>query len=515
MIARDSTSPLDGLAIKPQYPWADREAIAISGGVLLLASAFGNGLNYLFGIFIARWLGPESFGIYGLGLTIFNILSLTVVFGMDVGVIKFASHYLGAGIPSKAKETVVAALAITCGAGLVTAAVLAWLADPLASSIYQKPELAIPLLFFAAAIPFSTVGNVALSATQAFQTVRYTACIKYGWEPVTKFMLAASLLWAGFQLTGVLAAVFIAVALSATLFLRALYKLTASQKNSLTWNQHEAKCLIAFCLPLIVSNLFGVVAPRTDVLILGYWANVHEVGLYLSAFQTAAIMSLILSSFGAGFAPIISQAWSLRDTERMNASYKSVSRLSFTIALPIFCFFLLFAAPTLEVFGPEFSKGTTALMILAIGQLFNSVTGSANTMLLMSGHSKLVMTNTIVMGILLLLATSLMIPLWGIAGAAVAASGTFVATNMIRVTQVWRIHRVHPYTWDLAKPIVAAAASTGIVFLLQQSFPIDMSLLYGLALGSCYLAGLWLFGIGREDCAVLSALLSRVNTSTR
>lgn len=494
---------------------SDLTTLAYGGTALLLASAFGNGLNYAFGIFIARWLGPENFGMYGLGLTIFNILSLTVVFGMDVGVIKFASHHLGTGMPSKAKETVIAALGITFGTGLITAAGLAWLADPLASAIYQKPELAIPLLFFAAALPFSTIGNVALSATQAFQTVRYTAYIKYGWEPVTKFMLAAALLWAGFRLTGVLFAVLFAVALSATLFLQALYKLTASQEPSLAWSHHEAKCLITFCLPLMVSNLFGVVAPRTDVLLLGYWASVQEVGLYLSAFQTAAIMSLILSSFGAGLAPIISRAWSLGDTERMNASYKSVSRLSFTIALPIFCSFLLFAQPILELFGPDFSKGTTALMILAVGQLFNSATGSANTMLLMSGHSKLVMTNTIAMGVLLLLTTSLLIPLWGIAGAAVAASGTFLATNMIRVIQVWRIHRVHPYTWDLAKPIAAAAASTGIVFLLQQFFPVHISALYGLALGICYLTGLWLFGICKEDRTVISIVLSKAKSSTR
>lgn len=34
-------------------------------------------------------IGAEDFGLYALELTIINIVSLTVVFGMDVGTIKF------------------------------------------------------------------------------------------------------------------------------------------------------------------------------------------------------------------------------------------------------------------------------------------------------------------------------------------------------------------------------------------------------------------------------------------
>lgn len=488
--------------------------LASGGSALLLASAFGNGLNYLFGIFIARSLGPENFGIYGLGLTIFNVLSLTAIFGLDVGTIKFASHHLGSGNQSKAKETVTTALAIACGCSLLAAIGLVLLAEPLAMGIYKKSDLATPLLYFAAIIPFATVGNVALSATQAFQTIRYTAFIKYGWEPIAKFLLAATLLWTGFQLSGVLSAILVAMAISAILFFRALYKLTSSQNYSLTWNREEARRLMSFCFPLAVSNLFGVIAPRADVLILGYWTTAQDVGFYVSAFQTAAILSLIVGSFNAGFAPIISRAWSQADMERMETSYKSVSRLSFTIALPMFCFFLLFTKDILELFGPDFLNGATALIILAMGQLFNSTTGSANTMLLMSGHSKLVMTNTVVMGIFLLFTTSLIIPFWGITGAAGAASATFITTNVIRVTQVWRIHHMHPYTWSLAKPIAAAVASTSAVLLLKQLLPIDMNLMYGLALGIFYLSGLWITGIGEEDRAAVSSLLSRARAIT-
>ena len=193
----------------------DHKTIAYGGGALLLASAFGNGLNYAFGIFLARTLGPEEFGLYALALTMFNMLTLAVVFGVDTGAIKFVSHHLGERQRAKARETLIAAASMAFGSGLIAAVGLGLLAGPLATSVYRKPELVLSLLLFATAIPFATASIVLISALQAFQTVRYTVLIKYLWEPIAKFVFAAVLLWAGFHLLGVLISIVLTLVVSA------------------------------------------------------------------------------------------------------------------------------------------------------------------------------------------------------------------------------------------------------------------------------------------------------------
>jgi O-antigen/teichoic acid export membrane protein len=488
----------------------DITTIARGGGALLLASAFGNGLNYVFGIFLARTLGAEEFGLYALALTIFNMVSLTAVFGMDIGAIKFVSHHLGEGHNDKARETLIAAASIAFGSGLVAAIGLALLAHPIAVILFHKPDLVLSLLFFAAAIPLGTLAIVLISTLQAYQTVRYTILIKYLWEPTAKLVLAGVLLCAGFQLLGVLISIVLAFAVSAVLSLHAMYRLGFRRSESpLLWNRQEARTLLVYCLPLAISNLFGVVAPRSDFLVLGYWATTKEVGIYLAAVQTAAIISLVLGAFITGLAPIVSRAWSQQNWSRMRESYQAVSRLSITVALPIFCCLILFANEILAMFGPEFSAGTTALMLLAFAQIFSNATGSANTVLLMSGHSRLVMTNTIVMGVVLLAVTATIIPFGGISGAAIAASITLILTNVIRVIQVWRLHHVQPYTWELAKPIAAAAVASGIVFMLHNSAVMLPIPVLGLALGLLYLSGLLLLGINQQDGLIFQLLLSR------
>ena len=488
----------------------DIATIAQGGSALLLASAFGNGLNYAFGIFLARTLGAEEFGLFGLALTIFNMVTLTVVLGMDIGATKFVSHHLVEGQHGKARESIIAASSIAFGSGLVAAIVLMVLAHPIAVTLYDKPNLVQSLLFLSAAIPLATLTIVLISTLQAYQTVRYTILIKYLWEPIGKFILAGGLLWAGFQLLGVLISILIVFAVSAALSINALRQLAFGRLDCLfAWNWREARLLVSFCLPLFVSKIFGVVAPRSDILILGYWASVEEVGVYLAAFQTAAIMSLVLSAFDTSLGPILSRAWSQQDQARMRDSYQAVSRLSIMTALPIFCCLLLFSSEILRVFGAEFVGGRWALMILALGQVFNTATGSANTVLLMSGQSRLVMTNTVVMGVVLLAATAVIIPFWGITGAALTAATIFILTNVIRVSQVWRLHHVQPYSMDLAKSVTAAAIATGITLMISNLAPALSSPVVAFAFGMLYVAGIGLLGVSRQDRLIFESLVSR------
>lgn len=507
-------STLSERPFRQQAP--DLKTLTYSGGALLFASAIGNGLNYVFGIFLARSLGGEDFGLYALALTIFNILMLSVVFGMDNGAIKFISHYLAEGQRAKAGATLLATAIIAFAAGIIAAIGLALSADTLSTAVYDKPTLSTSLLFFAAALPFATVAIVLLSASQAFQTVRYTILIKYLWEPIAKFVFAGMFLWAGYQLYGVLIAIILTFATSAVLTIRAVSWLAFREATiSPGWNKQDVKTLLAYCLPLAISNLFGVVAPRSDILILGYWADAREVGIYLAAFQTAAIMALVLGAFNTALAPIISRAWSQQDKPRLKSSYQAVSRLSATVSFPIFCTLILFTDEILFLFGSTFATGAAVLTILAIGQVFNSATGAANTILLMSGHSRIVMTNTIVMGVVLLLATATIIPLWGMTGAAIAASATFILTNVVRVLQVWRLHQVQPYTWSLMKPLVAGGVATTIIVAMQQTNIEISSFVLAFALGLLYLGGLLALGINQEDRFVFQSLTEKVRSFAR
>lgn len=491
-------------------PAHDGLTIARGGIAVLLASALGNGASYAFGIFAARALGPEDFGLYALGLTIFNMLTLTMVLGLDTAMLRFIPQDLIEEGGRRVKSTILTAGCIAVGAGIVAGAGLALLSQ-LIASVYQKPDLANVVLWFAVGIPFVTLTTVAISSLQAFQTIRYTIYIKYVWEPAGKFLLAGCLVWAGYQLQGIVLGVVASLVCSTIFALRSIITMAGISIPDLFMLQsRDFRRLLTFSSPLAVGNLLGILAPRSDVMMIGYWVSAKDVGVYLAAFQTAAILILVAAAFDFAVAPLLSQAWARNDQARLQEGYRSVLRLSLTFTTPLFLILVLFGGDILNLFGSEFRAGAAVLAILACGQVFNSATTSANTVLLMSGHSRVVMMNTLVFGLGLIGAAAILIPIWGITGAAVSAAISSVLINIVRVWEVWQFHRIHPFTSGLFKPLLAGGIVATIIYFAYGYVEGGYLVGLGIAGGILYLAVLSVLGIEQDDKAALSALYRRV-----
>ncbi len=498
-------------------PLAQKTFLFEGGLAVLVSSAFGNGLNYLFMMFLARQLGMEDFGLYALGLTIFNILLFIAIAGVDTGTIKFVSEYHAQRRTEDVRQALTTAMTMVMGLGVIAATGLLLVADPLFGQLYGKPGLTSVLTWFALTLPFAMVGNLLLSALQAVQIVRYTAFVKYLWEPIGKWMLAGLALYAGFGLAGVLGSIWLTFAASTVLLLRAAHLRLGgfSSQGFGAVHRDDIRRFTAYCLPLFLSNIFGIIAPRADIMILGYWVALQDVGTYLVAFQTAAIPALVLGAFDVAFPPIMSEAWIRRDYSLLRHSYHAVHRLSLILTMPICVLLIVFSKDVLSLFGQAFEGGSVALTILAIGQLVNSATGGTNSVLLMTGESRRVATNTIAYGVSLIGLTAVLIPLWGMTGAAVAAASSLVLVNAVRVLQVRRLQGVWPWTLATLKP-VAAGLIAGLFFVLVKPY---LALAYFPALALCgclvYVASLAILKFESDDEREFLATLLRLKLVPR
>jgi O-antigen/teichoic acid export membrane protein len=487
------------------------ETMAHSGGAILFASVFGNGLNYAFGIFLARMLGPSQFGLYVLGLTVFNVLSFIVLLGMDTSSTKFVSEYLSHGQVGKARSTLVLTACLTALCGLLAGLGLALVAEPLSISIYHKPELIMVILFFAAAVPLVPVTTVLISSLQAYQTIRVTVLIKYLWEPIGKFLLGGIGLWAGFGLEGVLVAIVVTSFVSAVATLGAAHRIVKLVRSDfLLWKSEQVQPLLAYWRPLAVATIFDVLAPRSAILILGYWVSTQEVGVYQAAFQTASILALVPAAFDIALMPMVARAWAQRDGQRLKQLYQTFPRLISMLTIPCCLLLVIFSRETLALFGQDFSVGAASLMLFAVVQLFSHFTGPASSVLLMSGHSRLVMVNTVVYGIVLIAANAIAIPIGGVLAAAVVVAASYFVLGIIRMAQVWRLHGIHPFSWSLAKPVIAGALTA--TALLGTKIAVDAFYYPVLAFLACvlYLLLLYMLKFEEDDRVVFTGIWRKV-----
>ncbi len=499
------TRPAEVMEISEQRTSAAVTKLATGGAALLLASAAGNALSYAFGIFVARALGAEQFGLYALGLTVFNLLALFAPIGLDIGVLKFVSGHLTVGDEGRVRRTIINASSIAVASGLLGSIGLILFTPSLSSSIYHKPELSRVLLFFSAALPFAVLTTVLLGALQAFQTVRYTVLIKYVWEPAGKFSLAALALALGWGLYGVLGGMVIVLAVSTVIALRYIMRAIPRNGSRSDTGVEVFQALMAFSAPLIISNAFSVLAPRSDILILGHWVTAEQVGIYNAAFQTSAMIALVLGALDTAVAPIIGSLMSRQDHEPLKTLYHVTSRWALTLTVPVFVLMAVWGHEILALFGPAFSLGFSCLLMLAAAQLLNAATGPTTSMILMSGRSRIIMIDAIIVGVLLIGSNLVLIPQYGMLGAAIASSSCQIVVSIIRMVQVWQLQRILPFSWGMMKPVSAAVVAAVIGLVARRELGDGLSSQLALAVFVVGIFGGVLFLLGYEESDYVTA----------
>jgi O-antigen/teichoic acid export membrane protein len=113
---------------------------------------------------------------------------------------------------------------------------------------------------------------------------------------------------------------------------------------------------------------------------------------------------------------------------------------SLPIAIVLILFghwFLLF------FFGQDFILGEKALAILGGGQLLNAASGSVGLLLIMTGHERDAAMCVGVSALLNIMLNAVLIPRWGLEGAATATATTVIFSNSLLAILVYKRLGIH------------------------------------------------------------------------
>ncbi|MBW2995512.1 flippase [Candidatus Woesearchaeota archaeon] len=442
--------------------------VAKGAGIAFTGKVSGTGLKYITQIIIARLLGTKLFGIYALGLVICEVAELLSRMGLHLGAVRYVSIYNGKGELQKLKGILIQSICFPFFGGAILGILIFLSSEPLAQNIFGKPELALVLRIFAVSLPFWASTLVAARATTGFQTTKYLVYIKEYLQPFVNLILVILLCLIGLSLFGVTLAWGLSFLLG---FLCVLYLIKRIfppivQKNIKP--VFETKQLFKFSLPLAFGDFMLFFLLRIDIMLLGYFWSSSEVGIYRSASQTALLILIFLISFNNIFAPMIADIISKGDRERIRQIFKSVTRWSFALSLPLFIVVGINAKGFLRIFGSDFAEGWLPLIILAAGQLLNAAAGGVAYMLIMSGHQYQKLVGDLAIVLTNIILNIILIPRWGLIGAAIATSISIAAVNLMRVIQVYLILRVHAYSWNYLRIIGVSALSAPLGLFIRN-----------------------------------------------
>lgn len=412
------------------------------GAVTFSIRVIGAVLTFISTLFFANILGASDFGLFSLGLTIITIVSVFVRAGVDNVILKQVSaHWLSERevAESYIYYSTVIVLAIGCAA-----TVLVWVfADVIAVLVFNKKDFAEVLRVFSyMLIPFSLV--VILSETnKALGKAGLSAFYQTVFPPTVTLLIAGSL-WVANNLTveGVVLAV------GAGFFASMLTNLIGMKSHIAIPPVFALRYvdLLKQGMHMLLVSSGALFMAWTDVIILGLLSTSENVGVYAVATRIVMVTTLLLTSINAITAPRYAKLHKDGDLKGMaELAQKSAVILLGMILIPT-SIMLIFPAWMMGWFGGEFVVGSTALIILAIGQFVNVVCGSVGYLLTMTGKEKKFRDILFVTAILNVALSVNLIEVFGIEGVAFATAFSVITWNIWAMVEVRR----HLGFWSIA-----------------------------------------------------------------
>jgi O-antigen/teichoic acid export membrane protein len=199
-------------------------------------------------------------------------------------------------------------------------------------------------------------------------------------------------------------------------------------------------------------------------LILGALSISSKVGLYNAATPLAYFLSFPLLSIGLIYMPVLSELYAKGKMDEIRRNYSILTKWLSIAVFPVFLIFFLYADTIVTfLFGQEYLLSANALRILSLGYMIHNLAGQNTSTLIGIGENQFIMYSTLVVAILNIILNIILIPIWGIEGAAIATAIALFSTNLFKCMKIYLKIGASPLSRNL---IIPSIVSIGIILLL-------------------------------------------------
>jgi O-antigen/teichoic acid export membrane protein len=485
-----------------------------NAAVTLIGAAAGAVLTMGNEVLAARFLGVSTYGLYALALMLAKSCEIIAEFGVPLSLLHYLPVDLSRGDRGTALGTIVGSLPLPIAIGSGFALALLFSSDAVAAHVLGQPEAGPFLIVLGFAIPLMVIGDVLGNIARGFgRALPYVVIRNLMPQLCALAVLISLMIWGGPQVGvvyGQLFGFFVGTAVG-TVFVWGLVGNHIGRLRPVL----RLRRLHGYALPLSLNLIISLGLGWTDLYLLGLLTDASMVGTYRGCMQIVLVFGLVANSCAAALAPVFTVLIAEGRRALLQETYSSAVRLLTLMALPLLLVIMVNAADLLRVLGPDFSVGAPALLLLGCGQFVSVVLSPATVALIIGGRQRLELSNVTIGAVVNLLLNLAFIPLFGLAGAALATASSFVCISTIRCLQVRHVFGLR--TLDFV-PIRAALITLPLALTVWAvSVPLGIgpgsgfaALFLRLGIMAALIGGsIWLFCLEASDRAMVLALVRR------
>jgi O-antigen/teichoic acid export membrane protein len=432
---------------------------------VFLGVMFSKFIGYLFKFVTAR-LGTEQYGILSLGIMVYAVFSIILLFGFDYGITRFTAYYLSENSKSKVKGLIKFAFPIVFISSLIGSIVLFFASEFIAINLFHTEQLSLVLKIFAFAVPFDCMRGVFLGVIKGFKNLKYEFYSRYLIEGSSRILLMFLLVYLGFGIVGA------SIAYVVSVFLSFLFSMIFFSKTFSIFNVESEKVnqfeVFDYSWPLMFNALLGLAIVSIDSFMIGYFMTVSDVGIYNAIAPVARLTYIIPFSLSALLVPVMVSLYVQKDEKAFSSVYDTLNRLVFMFNLPLTLFIIFFSREVLSVlFGEEYAVGYVGLIILTLGFFVMFLFMVSREVLLALKKSRNVFYYSLVGVILNIVLCFFMVPAYGIIGAALASVLSLGVISLLIFWKAFKLTRNKFFQWSYLKMVLLGLIAICVIKLLS------------------------------------------------
>lgn len=431
-------------------------------GVTFIGTVISMFFGFLSKAIIARYFSTTEYGVFNLALTVLNIALVMATLGFQNALPREIAFY-GEKEPSRIEGLISTALAIVALNSIILMIILIIGAKDI-SQIFHEVRLIFALRIAAFSLPFSALTGTIISISQGFGRVKEKVYFQNIFYQIIWLLL---ILFIWFLECPFICIFFTYLIAQLLTFLILIFEINKTNlfKVKPNFDLKLGKKLIIFSLPLLLTGILGFIMTRTDTLMLGYYTSLEDVGIYSAAVPLAQLGVLFLNSAAFLYFPVASRLYAMGKVQELKRIYQILTKWIFLLTFPLFSMMVLFPDIILKFFfGTKYIPADLALQILSLGVMVQVLLGLNGTNLIVIGESNFVLISNLLSAVLNILLNVILIPLYGIEGAAVATAVSYAVGYVLISFKLYQKSNIHPFSRNYLKILVISSTLLGLIW---------------------------------------------------
>ena len=393
-------------------------------------------LAYISQVLFARWLGAFEFGVYVFAWNWAILLPILTSLGLEQTAVRFVPQYLVQEEWGRLRGFLRRGFAVVLAGGVLVAAA-GWLVLAILGARVPGYSV-VPVRLALLCVPLLGLISFTSEASRGFGRVALAYVPQRLVLPGLILVVAAVVSTMRAPDAVLLLKISVVACGATALAMAVLFRRGLVARLRAATPEFHTRGWLRVAFPLFLTDGIFVALLRVDTVMLGAMRSPDEVAIYAACLRTAGLGVFVFTAMSALVAPRFAALYAQGDRAAQADFVRSVARWTFWPSAVVALGLVVFGRPILAVFGPGFAAGYPAMMVLTAGLLTFTITGPTNAYLAASGHqddivpavASAIVTN-ITMNVLL-------IPRYGVMGAAVASTAGMAVGRVLMYVAVRR-----------------------------------------------------------------------------